>query len=266
MDADRFDALSRRVAVPTTRRATLSALTASGLLTALGLGRAAPATRAAQGQVCRMSFMATVRVGPSLNQTLAPGATQPGQLQGELSFALSETGNLEQAALKLLDGTRLPVVGQATGHALQLRITIDQRAALVALGVGAEEIAEELLGRSYVDRFWTRRENLNRIEAKLLRGLRRARQVVPEDKGAAAGFGNETDGDAGEGHWWMTDSIWIWKTSSVAYSLLAFSLSSVLRGEGRDEGPLRNIRLAESPPHPDRICDAIRPLPAGGAR
>src|SRR5262249_23781784 len=24
--------------------------------------------------------------------------------------------------------------------------------------------------------------------------------------------------------------------------------------------------LAESPPHPDRICDAIRPLPASGAR
>jgi hypothetical protein len=31
-------------------------------------------------------------------------------------------------------------------------------------------------------------------------------------------------------------------------------------------GTRRKFGLAESPPHPDRICDAILPLPASGER
>jgi hypothetical protein len=139
MDADRFDALSKRVATPTTRRATLGAMIAS----ALGLAGVPPAPTSAQadqGQICSMAFMATVRMGPSTSQPLVSGATQPGQLQGDLSFALAKSGNLENAGLKLADGTTLPVVGQATGHALQLRITLNGRVALVAMGVGEGEI------------------------------------------------------------------------------------------------------------------------------
>ena len=45
-----------------------------------------------------------------------------------------------------------------------------------------------------------------------------------------------------------------------------FSLSPFLRGEGWGEGLLPQRELAENPPHPDRILDAIRPLPASGAR
>ena len=137
MDADRFDSLSRRMAAPTTRRATLGAMVAS----ALGLGAVAPTVQAAQGQVCTMAFVTTVRVGPSVSQPLTPDGNQPGQLQGELRFSLSQTGNLENAALQLANGTNLPVVGQATGHALQLRIALDENLAVVAQGVGAEEIA-----------------------------------------------------------------------------------------------------------------------------
>src|SRR5215212_2689119 len=137
MDADRFDSLSRSIAAPTTRRATLGAMVAS----ALGLGAVAPTVQAAQGQVCTMAFVTTVRLGPSVSQPLTPDGNQPGQLQGELRFSLSQTGNLENAALQLSNGTTLPVVGQATGHALQLRIALDKNLALVAQGVGAEEIA-----------------------------------------------------------------------------------------------------------------------------
>src|SRR4051812_25093518 len=122
MDADRFDSLSKRIAAPTTRRATLGAMVASGFMSTLGLGRAAVAAQADQGQVCTMTFMAAVRLGSSLNQPLTPGGNQPGQIQGDLSFSLSKSGNLEQAALTLPNGAKLPVVGQATGHALQLRI------------------------------------------------------------------------------------------------------------------------------------------------
>ena len=148
MDADRFDALSKRVATPTTRRATLGALIAS----AFGLAGAAPVVRAAQGQTCTMAFVAAIRLGPSQSQALTPDGNQPGQLQGELSFSLANDGNLEQAALKLSNGTTLPVVGQATGNSLQLRITLDGRQALVALGVGEDDIADVLGGGRWDDR------------------------------------------------------------------------------------------------------------------
>jgi hypothetical protein len=47
---------------------------------------------------------------------------------------------------------------------------------------------------------------------------------------------------------------------------LHFSLSPFLRGEGWGEGLYPRGRLVESPPRPDCIFDAIRPLPARGAR
>ena len=137
MDADRFDSLSKRMAAPATRRATFGAMVAS----ALGIRALATTAQAAQGQVCTMTFVTTVRMGPSLSQSLTTDGDTPGQLQGELSFALSETGNLENAAVKLPNGTTLPVVGQATGHALHLRITLEGRVAMVALGVGEADIA-----------------------------------------------------------------------------------------------------------------------------
>src|SRR5215217_6118580 len=118
MDADRFDTLAKRLVAPTTRRATLGAAAAGGLLGALGLGRAVPEIRAAQGATCTLAFAATVRLGPSTDLALTPDGTSTGELRGELRFALSDTGTVEDGALLLRNGTRLPVVGQATGYAL----------------------------------------------------------------------------------------------------------------------------------------------------
>jgi len=142
MDADRFDSLAKRLGAPATRRATLGLAAAGGLLSALGLGRAAPGMRAAQRGSCVVAFVANVRQGTSVDRILTQNEVRPGELRGELSFALSATGNLENGALQLSDGTSLPVVGQATGHALQVRIELGQRVALVAVGVGEREIAE----------------------------------------------------------------------------------------------------------------------------
>ncbi len=141
MDASRFDTLAKRLAAPTTRRATLGAAAASGLLSALGFSRTAPAVRAAQGGTCVVAFAAQVLQGPSIQQTLMPNGARAGEVRGDLSFSLSATGNLENATLTLADGTTLPVVGQATGHALQVRIELAPRTALVAVGVGEQEIA-----------------------------------------------------------------------------------------------------------------------------
>ena len=140
MDADRFDTLAKRLSTPTSRRAALGAAVAGGVLGALGLTRSVPEAAAAQGQTCVLTFATTVRSGPSAGQSLAPGA-QPGQLQGQLSFALSDSGSLDNATLTLADGTSLPVVGDATGHSLQLRIALGPQRALVAVGVGEQEIA-----------------------------------------------------------------------------------------------------------------------------
>jgi hypothetical protein len=141
MDPDRFDTLAKRFVTPTTRRATLGGLAAGGLLSALGLGRAIPETRAAQPQTCTLAFVATVRLGASAQQALTTNGTQPGELRGDLSFHLSERGSLENATLLLGDGTSLPVVGEANGHSLQMRIDLGGRLALVAVGVGEKEVA-----------------------------------------------------------------------------------------------------------------------------
>ena len=141
MDADRFDTLAKRLVAPTNRRSALAAAVAGGFFSALGIGRAAPATRAAQGGICVMAFTAQVLQGPSAGQPLTPQGNRPGEVRGDLSFSLSATGNLENATLTLGDGTTLPVVGQATGYALQVRIELAPRVAIVAIGVGEREIA-----------------------------------------------------------------------------------------------------------------------------
>jgi hypothetical protein len=80
--------------------------------------------------------VATVRLGPSVDQVLSENGALPGELRGELTFSLSATGDLQDGALHMPNGAILPVVGQADGHALQLRIEVEPRVALVAVGVG----------------------------------------------------------------------------------------------------------------------------------
>jgi hypothetical protein len=88
-----------------------------------------------------LAFAAQVLQGPSRDQPLTANAGRAGEVQGDLIFSLSRSGNLDNATLTLADGTSLPVVGQATGHSLHLRIDLGQRLALVAVGVGEQEIA-----------------------------------------------------------------------------------------------------------------------------
>lgn len=140
MDANRFDTLARQVGTPTSRRAALGATLASGVLGALGLGRAAPEAQAAQGQTCVLGFTANVRSGPSVSRPLTQGA-QPGQLQAQISFTLSATGNVEHGELRLPNNVSVPLVGQATGHSLQVRAVLGPDLPLVAIGVGEQEIA-----------------------------------------------------------------------------------------------------------------------------
>jgi hypothetical protein len=134
MDGRGFDELATSIS----RRGILGALAAGGLLGALGRK---PASVIAQEQSCTVELTAAVRLGPSTGQFVHSSATQPGHLSGRLRFGMTESGNLDRGVLLLADGTRLPVVGDANGHTLTLRIALDGEQTLVAVGVGQESIA-----------------------------------------------------------------------------------------------------------------------------
>ncbi len=160
MDADRFDTLARTLTSTRSRRSTLGAAVAAGFLGALGRGRGEPDRVAAQGEcgangelcdlagqggLCVIDFEATVLQGPDANRALVADGP-PGTLRGYLRFALSGSGDLQNADLLLGDGRSLPVVGQVTGHSFQVRLDFGQGRALVAVGVGEQAIAR-CLGR-----------------------------------------------------------------------------------------------------------------------
>ena len=127
MDDNRFDSLTRRLGAPASRRAALGAGLAGGVLGALRIPRSVPEVSAAQAGTCSLPFVANVRVGPSAEIPLLQENAPPGELRGELRFTLAEQGRFQNAELRLPDGTSYPVVGQATGYALQARIELAPR-------------------------------------------------------------------------------------------------------------------------------------------
>jgi hypothetical protein len=140
MDPNRFDALSRRTATATTRRDAIRGLAGGGLLAVLGLKAAATAPEAAAATTCTMTWTGNVRLGPDTGVMLVAGATQPGELKGTLTLPIGDDGAIAQGQLALPDGTTMTVVGQATGRALNLRLTDGSGRMLVAVGTGEQPI------------------------------------------------------------------------------------------------------------------------------
>jgi len=142
MDEQQFDALAKTVARAPSRRQVLRTLGGGSLLAGLGvaLGRAsAPAPIAAQGAPCTLAFVGTVRLGPSAGQMLA-GGTNPGELRGTLSFTADQTGAIAQGQLQLADGSTVPLVGEATGRALNIRLALGGQQVFVAVGTAAQDL------------------------------------------------------------------------------------------------------------------------------
>jgi hypothetical protein len=119
MDAGRFDAFSRSLANRRSRRSALRGLgaggLAAGLLTALGVERAS----AASG-TCALTIFAQTSAGPHKNKTYS----------GTLNLQIGDNGAIDQGNFTTDDGQSHPLVGQATGRALNLRITIAQNTVL----------------------------------------------------------------------------------------------------------------------------------------
>src|SRR3954453_19169268 len=108
MDAGRFDSISRSFARRKSRRAALQGLGAAGLV-ALGVERAS----AASGS-CQMHIVARTATGPNANKTYS----------GNLNFSIGDDGAIDTGTFNLDDGSSLNLAGQATGRAINLRITL----------------------------------------------------------------------------------------------------------------------------------------------
>jgi hypothetical protein len=119
MDAGRFDALSKSLAGRRSRRSFGAAGIAAGLFAALGGESARAAT-----STCSLRITATTAVGPNTNTTYA----------GTLSMTINEQGAIDTGSFDTDDGASYPLVGQATGRALNLRITLGDGRALALAG------------------------------------------------------------------------------------------------------------------------------------
>jgi hypothetical protein len=149
MDPQQFDALSRTFVHASSRRQAMARAGAAGLLaglaTAFGRGRA-EALPAVQGETCRLDIVATVRLGPDATERMQTQV--PGELRGEISFALGPDGAIDAGRFLLDGGPEVPVVGQATGRALNLRAdlrAIQEGLTLILVGT-AEQPLDRCVG------------------------------------------------------------------------------------------------------------------------
>src|SRR4051812_2340209 len=145
MDPQQFDALSRTFAHASSRRQAMARVGAAGLLAGLastfGRGRS-EALPAAQGETCHLAIVATVRIGPDTTERMQTDV--PGELRGEISFTLGPDGAIEAGRFLLDGGPEVPVVGQATGHALNLRAdlaTVQEGLAPVLVGTAQQSLS-----------------------------------------------------------------------------------------------------------------------------
>jgi hypothetical protein len=144
MDGPAFDEFSRALARGVPRRQVLARLGAgglgAGLLAAIGVERTRSALPAAQDDTCRLTLVANVRLGPSAGALLA--GTTPGELRGDLEFAIGDDGVVDSARLRLADGTEFPVVGQVTGRAVHLPVEVAADRTLILVGTAAQDLSD----------------------------------------------------------------------------------------------------------------------------
>ncbi|MBA3451360.1 MAG: hypothetical protein H0T18_09130, partial [Chloroflexia bacterium] len=142
MDPNHFDALSRTLASGLSRRQAVTRWSAAGLLAALaaavGRERVAAVLPALQSDTCSLEIAANVRLGPS-EAVLLQGTT-PGELRGEIRFALGPDGEIDEGRWLLDGGSELAVVGQATGRALTLRVQAGIGQTIVLVGAGRQDL------------------------------------------------------------------------------------------------------------------------------
>ncbi len=157
MDGDRFDSFARFLVTPPSQRSVdeLSRSMARGLprrtllarLGAGGLGaallgvtsadRVRAAVPVAQAATCQLDLVANVRLGASAGTPI--GGSVPGELRAQLSFGFDDRGAITSGSLRLANGQEVPVVGQALGRALHLRVATGNQL-LVLVGTAEQDL------------------------------------------------------------------------------------------------------------------------------
>lgn len=132
MDPNRFDRLSKSIANRFTRRQMLGGLGAGGLAAAV----LADPARGADAVTCVYNFEATIDFGSS---STVPSSSE---FAGELTITIEPDGAINNARLVKSDGHTWKVVGQATGRAINLRMSVPQTGAFIAVGTGRGPITD----------------------------------------------------------------------------------------------------------------------------
>ena len=134
MDPNRFDRLSKSIAKRLTRRQMLGGLGAGGL--AASVLKEDGSRAADTGAVtCIYDFDGTIDLGPS---STLPSSNQ---ISGELTLTIESDGSINSAKLDLPGGQTWRVVGQATGRAINLRFSVPNTGAFIAVGTGRNDVA-----------------------------------------------------------------------------------------------------------------------------
>lgn len=110
MDAGRFDALSKSLASRRSRRSLGAGGLAAGILAAFGVEHASAAT-----SDCSLHIFAKTSAGPHKGTTYT----------GDLNLKINEKGAIDSGTFDTDDGASHKLVGQATGRAINLRITLE---------------------------------------------------------------------------------------------------------------------------------------------
>src|SRR3954468_21645841 len=123
MDANRFDMLSRSLSRRGSRRGLAAGGIAAGLA-ALGIERAEAANS------CTLQIQATTVTGTHKDTIYT----------GTLNIQIGDNGAIDSGTFNTSDGANHPLVGQATGRALHLRITLGDSQVLALDGTAANDL------------------------------------------------------------------------------------------------------------------------------
>jgi len=129
MDAGRFDSLSRSFATRSSRRAALRGLGAGGLAAGVFAALGGDHASAASG-TCALKIFAKTSAGPHKDTTYA----------GTLTFTIGDNGAIDSGSFDVADGSHLKLVGQATGRALNLRVTLADGGVLALNGTADNDL------------------------------------------------------------------------------------------------------------------------------
>jgi len=86
----------------------------------------APAFQFGSGDQCVLGIAGTVSLGPNTGQSF----------QGTLTISIGQDGAIDSGSVQFTDGTNSPVVGQATGRSIRLRIGTDPASVMTFVGSG----------------------------------------------------------------------------------------------------------------------------------